>query len=106
MNTHDKKHSFFNGSLAFFQAKAKRFLSLKMKLLTLFLSLFSGLFLNIKAYTQQVPVKPKVKVAVVKPTLPLVAKGKAKKVKKVIIKKDTIPEIDPANVSSPLYNKN
>lgn len=106
MNTHAKKLPFFNDSLVFPPAKRNPFLSPRMKLLTLFFLLFSGLFLNIKAHAQQVPAK--VKVVAVKSTLSVAKKGKKKtrKLKKVVIKKDTMPEIDPANINSPLYNKN
>lgn len=107
MNTHDKKHSFFDDSLSFLQAKGRPFISSKMKLLTLCLFLFSGLFLDIKGDAHQVPAKPKEKVVAVKLKLPVAKrKSKAKKVKKVVIQKDTMSEIDPANVNSPLYNKN
>ncbi len=108
MNAHDKKHSSFDDFLVFFQAKSKPSHASKMKQFILFLLLFSGLFLNIAARTQQTPAKPKVKVMAVKSTSPVVVKGKkkAKKMKKVVIKKDTTLEIDPANVNSPLYNKN
>ena len=108
MNTHDKKHTFFNDSLVFSQAKSNPFLSSKMKLLTLFLLLFLGLCSTIEANNLQVPAKPKPTVATTKSVIPAVTKGKkkAKKIKKVVIKKDTVSDIDPANVNSPLYNKN
>lgn len=108
MNTPDKKHSFFDDYLSFFQTEGKPFISSKMKILTLLLLLFSGLFLTIEAHTQQVPAKPKAKVVAMKSASPATTKGKkkAKKMKKVVIKKDTMPEIDPANTNSPLFEKN
>lgn len=108
MNAHDKKHSFFNDSLSISLVNCESYFSSNMKLLTIFLFLFSGLCFNIEAYNLQVPAKSKSAVAIKKPAVSAVTKGKtkAKKVKKVVIKKDTMPEIDPANASSPLYEKN
>ncbi len=108
MNTYNKKHTFFNGLLAFFQAQGNPFLSSKMKPSQLFLLLFSGLCFTVGASNYQVPAKPKPAVAATKSTKPAVAKGKkkGKKLKKVIIKKDSMPDIDPANANSPLYQKN
>lgn len=107
MKDYDKKHSFFYGFLAFSQAKFKSFQSSTMKLLMLFLVLFSGLFSNIEALTQPNPAKPKARVIAIKSTSPVIAKGKkkAKKFKKIVIKKDTMTEVDPTNASSPLYEK-
>jgi hypothetical protein len=108
MNAPDKKHSFFNDSLAIFLANCESYFSSNMKTLTIFLFLFSELCFNIEAHNLQVPAKAKPAVATIKPANSVVVKGKSKgkKLKKVVIKKDTIPEIDPANTSSPLYNKN
>jgi hypothetical protein len=108
MNAPDKKHSFFNDSLAILSANCESYFSHNMKTLTIFLFLFSGLCFNIEAYSLQVPAKAKPAVATTKPANLAVVKGKSKgkKLKKVVIKKDTMPEIDPANTSSPLYNKN
>ena len=107
MNVYDKKHSFFNDYWSFFKAKINPFISSKMKISTIFLLLFLGLFLNMEAHTQQVPANSKAKVMATKSKLP-VAKGKkkTKKMKKNVIKKDTMSEIDPTNVNSPLYRKN
>jgi hypothetical protein len=108
MNAHDKKHSFFNDSLAMSLANCESYFSSNMKLLTIFLFLFSGLCFNMEAYSLQVPAKSKPAAATTKPANPAILKGKrkGKKIKKVVIKKDTMPEIDPANASSPLYEKN
>ena len=108
MNAHDKKHSFFDNFLVFSQAKSKSSHSSKMKPFMFFLLLFSGLFLNMVARTQQTPDKPKAKVMTLKSTSVVVVKEKkkTKKMKKVVVKKETILEIDPANVNSPLYHKN
>jgi hypothetical protein len=108
MNSYNKKHSFFNDSLAIFFANCESYFSHNMKLITIFLFLFLGLCFNIEAFSLQVPAKAKPAVTTTKPVNPAVVKGKSKgkKLKKVIIKKDTMPEIDPANTSSPLYNKN
>jgi hypothetical protein len=103
MNIRNKNASFFDGLKVFYNTFDLPNFSSKMKLTTLFLSFFSIIAFDIEANNQQVPAKAKT--AVVKP-LPAKGKAKTKKAKKVVIKKDTIPDIDPANVNSPLYNKN
>lgn len=105
MNVHNKKPSFWGGSKVFYNTFGKPFFFSNMKLTTLFLSFFSIITFNIEANTQQVPAKAKA-VSIVKP-IANKKKTKAKKTKKVVVvKKDTISDIDPANVNSPLYNKN
>ena len=74
-------------------------------LLVLLLFFSSGLFLNINGTnfsinSYQVPAKTKVKAVTIKAN-----KSKGKKVKKnVLMKKDTLREVDPASTNSPLYN--
>jgi hypothetical protein len=104
MNIRNKNASFLDGLTVFYDTFGKSFFSSKMKLTAFALSFFSIITFHIEARSQQVPAKAKV--AVVKHS---VTKGKAKtkKTKKVVVvKKDTILDIDPANVNSPLYNKN
>jgi hypothetical protein len=69
--------------------------------LTLLLNLDA---LSVELNSQQVPVKKAVP-APTKSASPKILKGKAKRSKKsVVIKKDTLKDIDPATANSPLYN--
>ena len=82
------------------------------KLSVVYLLVFSStLLLNFNALSvevnsQQVPVK-KVVLVTAKSATSKIVKGKAngkKSKKSVVIKKDTLNDVDPASASSPLYN--
>lgn len=68
--------------------------------------LFNFSVLSAELNTQQVPVKKTIP-SIAKKTSPKIIKSKVKSKKNkksVVIKKDTLRDIDPASVSSPLYN--
>ena len=79
--------------------------------IVLFLFFSSTLLLSFNAFSvelsnQQIPVK-KVVLATTKSTPSKIVKGKTKgkkSKKSVVIKKDTLKDVDPASASSPLYN--
>jgi hypothetical protein len=74
MNSYDKKHPFFNDSLAKSLANCESYFSSNMKILTIFLFLFSGLCFNIEAFSLQVPAKSKPAVSTTKPANPVILK--------------------------------
>ena len=83
-------------------------LSFSRLFIALLLIFSSTLLLNFSVFsaelnTQQVPVKKAIP-SIAKRASPKIVKGKAKSKKSVVIKKDTLKEIDPTSASSPLYN--
>jgi hypothetical protein len=82
------------------------------RVLIVFLVFFSSTLLlksnacAVELNSQQVPVKKAVSVPT-KSASPKIVKGKVKGVKSkknIVVKKDTLKDIDPASANSPLYN--
>jgi hypothetical protein len=111
MHRNPEKYSFFDDFGNINTNNCPSIFSNSKRVCSLFLFLFSSLFLNIEAKNiQQIPAS-KLKVVVANAPKSNQNKAKARtaktKIKKAkAVPKDTISEIDPANTSSPLFNKN
>jgi hypothetical protein len=111
MNKNQKNCSFFDGFDNINTTNRHSILSISKRVSSLLLLLFLSLCLNLEAKNiQQIPAS-KLKVIVAKAPKNNQNKAKARTVKTKVKKakavpKDTAREIDPANTSSPLYQKN
>jgi hypothetical protein len=110
MNKDQENCSFFNGFGNINTTNRPSIFSISKRICFLFLLLFSSLFLNLEAKNiQQIP-SSKLKVVVANAPKSNQNKAKARTTKRKVKKataapKDTVREIDPANTSSPLYEK-
>jgi hypothetical protein len=111
MHKNPENHSFFDDFSNINTANCPPMFSISKRVCSLFLFLFSSLFLTIEAKNiQQIPAS-KLKVVVANASKSNQNKAQARTVKTKIKKakaapKDTVSEIDPANAGSPLFNKN
>ena len=106
------KKQMFRGDFSIIESLRLTSISYFSRLFIAFLLVFSStVLLNFNAFSaefksQQVTVK-KATPAATKIGLPKIVKGKIKgkkNKKRVVIKKDTLKDIDPASISAPLYN--
>jgi hypothetical protein len=111
MNKEPKNYSFFGnfGNIGF--TKCPSFFPTLRKINILFLMILLNLFLTTKAQKVQQTPASKLKVVVANAPKSSQSKAKAKTVKTKIkkakaVRKDTLPEVDPANTNSPLFDKN
>jgi hypothetical protein len=111
MNKDQENYSPFDGFSNINTTNRSPIFSTSKRIYLLFLFLASSFFLNLEAKNiQQIP-SSKLKVVVANAPKNNQNKVKAKTTKKKIKKataapKDTVREIDPANTSSPLFEKN
>jgi hypothetical protein len=111
MNKKFKNHPFSHVDDNNLSINCSSFYSLFKRKNVLILLLFLGVLVTSKAKSvQQVPAS-KLKVVVANAPKSSQNKSKAKTVKTKVkkakaVRKDTLPEIDPANTNSPLFDKN